>query len=180
VLGAAGEADTMAAYSNMGICFMSLGEPGRALKAFEEAEAAGRRTGPGAIGQLRPIAAGNAGIVYMNMGEPDLALDCFRRALKGYRETGNARGMADQLLNIGLARKHRGDYRAAADHFRSALGYAFTAGYVEGVLYAHRQVREALALQGRHGEEAAVDREAIRRHPGIAGLLGRDLSRRGQ
>jgi tetratricopeptide (TPR) repeat protein len=170
----------MAAYNNMGICYMILGELGRALKAFDEAEAAGRRPGPGAIGQLRPIAAGNAGIVYMNMGEPDLALDCFRRALRGYREAGNPRGTADQLLNIGLAQKHRGDYRAATDHFRSALGYAFTAGYMEGVLYAHRQVREALALQGRHGEEAAVDREAIRRHPGIAGLLGRDHSRRGQ
>lgn len=171
-LGAEEDADVMAAGNNIGICNMLLGDPGRALKAFQEVEARGRYSGRGPARMLRSIAAGSAGIVYASMLEHDLALDCFRRALRSSREAGNTRGIGDYLLNIGLIHKHKGDYNAAIDHFVSALSYAYTIGYLEGVVYAHRQIRETLALHGRHGEEYALEHQVIRRHPGIARILG--------
>ncbi|OPY26052.1 MAG: Photosystem I assembly protein Ycf3 [Methanocella sp. PtaU1.Bin125] len=171
--GAAGDTDVMSTYCNMGTCLMLLGDLGQALKAFEEAASRGTYTGRGSVKYARSVAYGNAGIVYMSMREYDLAKEHFTKALRDARQTGNARGIADQLMNIGLAHKACGDFASAATHFISALNYAYTIDYLEGVIYARDQIGQALALQGRHGDEDGIYRDIARRHPGIRNLLMR-------
>jgi TolA-binding protein len=91
--------------------------------------------------------------------------------MRAARETGNARGVADQLMNIGLAQKATGDYAAACHHFVAGLNYAYTIDYLEGVLYARDQIGQVLALQGKHDEEESIYQDIARRHPGIRKLL---------
>jgi tetratricopeptide (TPR) repeat protein len=157
----------------MGTCYMVMGDLGKALRSFEEAGALGTYSGRASVKFNRSVASGNAGIVYMSMREHGLAQEQFRKALKASRETGNARGVADQLMNIGLAQKAMGDYALACHHFVSGLNYAFTIDYVEGVLYAREQISQALALQGKHDEEEIIYKDIARRHPGIGKLLTR-------
>lgn len=171
--GAESDTDVMSVCNNIGTCHMLLGDLGQALKAFEEAASMGIYTGRGSVKYARSVASGNAGIVYMSMREYDLAKEHFTRALRDARQTGNARGVADQLMNIGLAHKASGDFASAATHFISALNYAYTIDYLEGVLYARDQIVQALALQGRQGDEEGIYRDIARRHPGIRNLLTR-------
>ncbi|HUL61969.1 MAG TPA: tetratricopeptide repeat protein [Methanocella sp.] len=171
--GAEGEADAMAACNNLGICHMVLGDVGSALRSFEEAYAMGTYSGRGLVKAGRATAAGSAGIVYLSMREPELAAEHFARALRASRETCNARSIANQLMNLGLAHKAMGEYADASTHFVSALNYAYTIDYIEGVLYTREQVRQALALQGKHDEEDRIYRSLARRHPGIRRLLTR-------
>ncbi len=152
-ISAEGEADAMAACNNMGTCYMVLGDLARALRSFEEANSLGTYSGRAPVKFHRSVASGNSGIVYLSMREHELAREQFVKALRISRETGNARGVADQLMNIGLTHKGTGDYDAATNHFVSALNYAYTIDYLEGVLYAREQISQALALQGKHDEE---------------------------
>jgi len=172
-ISAEGEADAMAACNNMGTCYMVLGDLARALRSFEETISLGTYSGRASVKFHRSVAAGNAGIVYLSMREHELAREQFRKALRISRETGNARGVADQLMNIGLTHKGTGDYAAASGHFVSALNYAYTIDYLEGVLYAREQISQTLALQGKHDEEEGIYRDIVRRHPGIRNLLYR-------
>jgi tetratricopeptide (TPR) repeat protein len=172
-ISAEGEADAMAACNNMGTCYMVSGDLGRALRSFEEAIAMGTYSGRASVKLNRSVASGNSGIVYMSMREYELAREQFAKALRTSRETGNARGVADQLMNIGLAYKAMGEYAAAAHHFLSGLNYAYTIDYIEGVLYAREQISQVLALQGKHDEEDGIYRDIARRHPGIRKLLTR-------
>ena len=167
------DAAALASCNDMGACCLAVGDPGQALRAFEDAEELGLYSARADVKRMRAAAAGGAGIAYANLGEEGLAIRCFRRSLRAYREAGNARGVADQLINIGLMHRRQLRLDEAARHLQAALGLAYTDGYQDGVLFARRQLGEALALQGRHQEEAALDREISRRHPGIAGLLGR-------
>ncbi|MGA9141050.1 MAG: tetratricopeptide repeat protein [Methanocella sp.] len=169
--GAESDTDAMSVFNNIGTCHMLLGDLGHALKAFEEAMSRGRYTGRGSVKYVRSVASGNAGIVYMSMREYELAREHFLKSLRDARQTGNARGVADQLMNIGLTHKATGDYAAAVSHFVSALNYAYTIDYLEGVLYARDQIGQALALQGKHDEEITIYRDIARRHPGIRNLL---------
>ncbi|HEY3273230.1 MAG TPA: tetratricopeptide repeat protein [Methanocella sp.] len=172
-ISAEGEADAMAACNNMGTCYMVLGDLARALRSFEETISLGSYSGRASVKFHRSVASGNAGIVYLSMREHELAREQFAKALRIARETGNARGVADQLMNIGLTHKGTGDYAAAASHFISALNYAYTIDYLEGVLYAREQISQALALQGKHDEEEGIYRDIVRRHPGMRKLLNR-------
>jgi tetratricopeptide (TPR) repeat protein len=167
------EADAMAACNNMGTCYMAMGDLARALKSFEEAISLGTYSGRASVKFNRSVASGNAGIVYMSMREHEMAREQFAKALRASRETGNARGVADQLMNIGLTYKGMGDYAATAQYFVSALNYAYTIDYLEGVLYAREQIGQALALQGKHDEEEGIYQDIVRRHPGIRNLLYR-------
>jgi tetratricopeptide (TPR) repeat protein len=171
--GAESDTDIMSAFNNIGTCHMLLGDLGQALKSFEEAMSRGRYTGRGSVKYVRSVASGNAGIVYMSMREYELAKEHFLKALRDARQTGNARSVADQLMNIGLTHKAAGDYASAVSHFISALNYAYTIDYLEGVLYARDQIGQALALQGRHDDETSIYRDIARRHPGIRNLLNR-------
>ncbi len=171
--GAESDTDAMSVFNNIGTCHMLLGDLGQALKAFEEVTSRGRYTGRGTVKHIRSVASGNAGIVYMSMREYELAREHFLKALRDARQTGNARSVADQLMNIGLTHKATGDYDPAVSHFISALNYAYTIDYLEGVLYARDQIGQALALQGKHDEEASIYRDIARRHPGIRSLLNR-------
>jgi tetratricopeptide (TPR) repeat protein len=170
-ISAEGEADAMAACNNMGTCYMVLGDLAGALRSFEETISMGTYSGRASVKFHRSVASGNAGIVYLSMREHELAREQFVKALRISRETGNARGVADQLMNIGLTHKGTGDYAAAFNHFVSALNYAYTIDYLEGVLYAREQISQALALQGKHDEEEGIYRDIVRRHPGIRKLL---------
>jgi tetratricopeptide (TPR) repeat protein len=172
-ISAEGEADAMAACNNMGTCHMVLGDLARALRSFEETISLGTYSGRASVKFHRSVASGNAGIVYLSMREHELAREQFMKALRISRETGNARGVANQLMNIGLTHKGTGDYAAASNHFVSALNYAYTIDYLEGVLYARDQISQTLALQGKHDEEEGIYRDLVRRHPGIRNLLYR-------
>lgn len=172
-IGADGEAEAMAACNNMGTCYMIIGDLARALQSFEEADAAGTYSGRASVKFNRSVAAGNTGIVYMSMREHRLAQDQFRKALKIARETGNARGVADQLMNIGLTQKAVGDYALACHHFIAGMNYAYTIEYLEGVMYAREQIGQVLAMQGKQDEEEEIYRDMARRHPDIRKLLTR-------
>ena len=111
------EADAMAAGNNLGICQMGLGDLAGALKSFEEVISVGTYSGRASVKLNRSVAAGNAGIVYLSMREHALAREQFIIALRASRETGDARRVADQLMNIGLTHKGTGDYAAAVTHF---------------------------------------------------------------
>jgi type IV secretory pathway ATPase VirB11/archaellum biosynthesis ATPase len=56
-------------------------------------------------------------------------------------------------------------------NFVSALNYAYTIDYLEGVQYAREQIGQSLALQGKHDEEDDIYQDIVRRHPGIRRLL---------
>lgn len=167
------EADAMAAGNNLSICQMALGDLAGALKSFEEVNSLGTYSGRAFVKFNRSVAAGNTGIVYLSMREYALAREQFVIALRASRETGDARRIADQLMNIGLTHKATGDHATAASHFVAALNYAYTIDYLEGVLYARDQIGQALALQGKHDEEEGIYQDIARRHPGIRNLLTR-------
>ncbi|WP_424357468.1 hypothetical protein [Methanocella sp. MCL-LM] len=95
----------------------------------------------------------------------------FKKALRTSREAGNSRNVADQLINIGLAAKGKKEYTTAANYFASALNYSCSIDYVEGVLYSREQLRQALALDCRHGDIHPIERDVIRRHPRFSSLL---------
>jgi tetratricopeptide (TPR) repeat protein len=167
------ETDAMAASNNLGICQMALGDLAGALKSFEEVTTPDTYSGRASMKLNRSVAAGNAGIVYLSMHEHALAREQFIIALRASRDTGDARRVADQLMNIGLTHKGTGDHAAAVTHFVAALNYAYTIDYLEGVLYARDQISQALALQGKHDEEEGIYQDIARRHPGIRNLLTR-------
>ena len=169
--GSTDECDAMTLGNNIGTCYMVLGDPLAALKAFEEAESSFQYTGRLTARQMRTVTYGQLGIVYLSLREFELAASYFRKALKTSREAGNARGVADQLLNIGLTAKGKKEYAAAANYFASALNYSCSIDYVEGVLYSREQLRQVLALDCRHGDIRPIERDVIKRHPRFSSLL---------
>ncbi|HMK45358.1 MAG TPA: tetratricopeptide repeat protein [Methanocella sp.] len=163
--------DIMTLCNNIGTCHMAKGDLGTALKNFDEAESCFVYSGRSTARQLLSVACGNKGIIYLSMREHDLAIENFRKALRISRETGNHKGIANQLGNIGLIYKSKKEYARAASYFASAMNFSCSIDYLEGVIYFQEQLRQALALDGRHGDVKAVEREVIRRHPGFASML---------
>lgn len=169
--GCAEECDTMALCNNVGTCYMALGDLGAGIEAFEEAESSSPYSGRLTARQMRSVTYGNLGIIYLSMREHDLALEYFRKALRAAREAGNARGVADQLANLGLACKAKQEYAAAARYFTSALNYSCSIDYLEGVLYVGDQLRQVLSLDCRHQDIPLIEKDVVRRHPRFSSLL---------
>lgn len=166
------ETDIMAACTNIGTCHMRSGNLSQALVAFEDAENNDTHSDRTTMKEIRSIISGNAGIVYLSMREYEAALDNFKRALRVSREIGNYRAVAHNIANIGLAHKGLHNFPDAVRHFTAALHYSCNLNYLECARFSHDQVLQLLALQGQYSEAARLEREVIRRHPGIAGSLG--------
>ena len=169
--GCSEECDTMALCNNIGTCYMALGDLNAGIDAFEEAENSSPYSGRLTARQMRSVTYGNLGIIYMSMREHDLASEYFRKALRAAREASNTRGVANQLANMGLAGKAKHEYSTAARYFTSALNYSCSIDYLDGILYARDQLRQALSLDCRHGDIQRIEKDVVRRHPRFSSLL---------
>jgi tetratricopeptide (TPR) repeat protein len=107
------------------------------------------------------------------MASYELAMECFKEALRLDRDTHNKKGLANQLGNIGLALKLKGDYKLALEYFKSSLNVSFIGDYAEGVLFSFSQIEQLMALEGRYGEAESLKQDMIRQNPDIARMLRR-------
>ncbi|WP_048198688.1 tetratricopeptide repeat protein [Methanocella arvoryzae] len=169
--GCTDECDAMTVSNNIGTCYIAMRNPVAALKALEEAENSFPYNGRLTARQMRTVTYSLMAIIYLSMREFDLADHYCRKALRTSREAGNTRSVADQLINLGLAASGKKEYARAANYFTSALNYSCNIDYVEGVLYSVERLRQALALDGRHGEVRQIMRNVIKKHPRFSSIL---------
>lgn len=169
------EIDLMNVCNNIGTCAMLRGDIKTAINAFEEVEELSRYMSSRASKFLRSVSLGHMGIIYLSMREFDMAMECYKKALRINKEIRNKKGIADQLGNIGLTYKSKQDYPTSLDYFKSMLNYSYSIDYLEGVLFAFSQIDQAMALQGRYEDAEAFRKDIIKKYPGIAKMLKKQV-----
>jgi len=61
------------------------------------------------------------GLIYDETSRPALALDCYRKSLGLYTESNNSDGQANQLLNIGISLRYKGNFGDAMENIMESL-----------------------------------------------------------
>ena len=115
----------MAFLNDLGLAYVGLGEPRRAIALYEQAlviaREIGDRRGEGA-------ALGNLGIAYKNLGAPRRAIALYQQQLVIVREIGDRRGEGAALGNLGNAYADLGEPRRAIALYEQALVIARETG----------------------------------------------------
>jgi len=112
--------------SEMGLIYIRLGEPRRALEYFEEALPVHRANG---LRDLEAIALWDIGNVYHSSGELQKALTYYAQALPMVTTLGMPRHQASVLGSMGVVYKAQGDIHKAIEHFQQSLELSRKVGH---------------------------------------------------
>ena len=125
--------------------------------------------------QARAVALGNLGLVYANRGELKKAEEHHRKALGIHRETGNRRGEAQVLGNLGTVYGRRaspGDLNKAEECFRQALEIHRGIGYRLGEAHQLGNLGNVYLSRGDLAEAEKHYQETLAIHREIGYRLG--------
>lgn len=148
---------------NLGVLYRHLGDPLKALRAYDEARTlfARERAVDAELGALT-----NRGVVLaLDLGQLDEAERTFASALGGATTVGNRREMLQARLYLGETRRRGGRASAAREDFAAGLVLARELNTPEEewrALYGLGQVEPDLARAGRYLTDAVNTIEAIR------------------
>ena len=122
----------------------------------------------------------NAGVMYRNLGDPVSAVEAFREAVATYRRLGDAAGLSNASLNLGLA-LHLNLARPgeAEGAYREALRLAEESGDVTEEIQDLFYLGRLLLEQGRLGEAEAVFRRCLTASAESGSAEGRWSAREG-
>lgn len=104
--------------TNMGLCYVELGQPDKALQMFQRAETLAAESGDAADHQ---ISLGRIGDWYQNRGNYQRALSYYEQALAITRRTNDAYWSANWLHNLTETSIQIGDLKRAEDYNREAI-----------------------------------------------------------
>jgi tetratricopeptide (TPR) repeat protein len=135
-----------------------LGDPGQAVRHFEEALVMFRELGDQ---QGVTMILNNLGMVTRARGDYGAAVDLFQEALTIAREIGDRHFEMEYLDNLGGARVGLGEYSAAEADLWQAIHMAETSGGLRILPEAYRFLAEALLGQGKVGAALEVARQAL-------------------
>jgi class 3 adenylate cyclase/predicted negative regulator of RcsB-dependent stress response len=116
----------------------------KAILIYEEAEI------------LKPVASiyGNMANIYIDQGNYQKGIECYMRSLKSHEKNNHQRGMAIQMMNIGIVHKDLNDPEEAMKYFRQALAIQEELNYEMG--QADCQLNMAVIYVEAENHEAAL------------------------
>jgi tetratricopeptide (TPR) repeat protein len=106
------------ALGNVGVVYMDLGEPRKAIGFYQQALTIDREIGD-RRGESKDL--GNLGTAHFHLGEPRKAIEYYQQSLVIEREIGDRRGESQDLGNLGVAYNSLGDLRKAAEFYEQQL-----------------------------------------------------------
>lgn len=106
---------------SMGLAYVDLGDPRRAIECYETQLAISREIGDR---KSEGTALGNLGLSFADLNEPSRAIKFHEQALEIDREIGNRRGEGAALGNLGIAYKNLGDPQRAINYYEQWLAIA--------------------------------------------------------
>lgn len=168
------EADLASNMLNTGISYRKKGEMKEALASFDEAAALFES---GGVQSMLASVWNQQGLLYLQQQDFVQAENCFQKALKVDEATGNGKGKASRLLNLGRLESDRGNERAAIEYYRSSLAfYNLTEDFPSQVNVFTSMAQSWLALNEPAKAEQEISRalginHKIAQNPNIAHLL---------
>lgn len=143
---------------NLGVCYLAIGQPERALEAYAQAEALFQRLGD-AEGAAQVM--NNQGVVLLEMGRTDEATAMFERAAPIFAAHGLDLEVAHTYQNIGYTRLLEGRYSAGLAAFERARAilWPLEASADKGALLL--DLGDAYLDLNLHAEAEITYREAI-------------------
>ena len=139
--------------NNMGVRAYYEGDWDEAVTLYVRSEAAMRRAGDVLTGGH---AANNRAEILLDQGRLAEAEELFEGALRTYRAAKFPVGEALVMINLGRLAAAAGDFAEARRRFDSAVAQLVELGSESYVIEADARRAEALVLEGRHEEAAAL------------------------
>jgi tetratricopeptide (TPR) repeat protein len=112
------------------------------------------------------------GTIHWHLGRISEMIARAERSLALYEETGDLRGQAMALNNLGIACKESGDWTAAMDYYQRAVELEERLGNVHGVAKVTNNLGNVLLWQGSLGEAAQAYRRSLKIWEAISFPIG--------
>jgi predicted ATPase/class 3 adenylate cyclase/Tfp pilus assembly protein PilF len=103
----------------------------------------------------------SCGNLACQLGKMDAALQYYQRSLEIRRESGDERGVAATLNNLGMVRRRQGQDAEAKDLFAEALLLFRRLGHESGAATCLNNLASLLSAQGQHAEAEVNIQEAL-------------------
>ena len=151
-------------YHGLHLCFLGVGDLGRAIDLMVKAETlyeAEQRINQSPPSVDLPAVENDLGVLLMRAGDLSRAEQRFQSALKRLTEMGVERMRSHLLLSLGELRHMQGQYGEALDLAEQAIELAQRLNEGRALATAHKQLGEAHAALGQHDFAVASLKQAL-------------------
>jgi len=151
-------------YHGLAICYVGLGERGRAEELLSTAMRlyeAQHHISPVPSRNLLPTAENDLGMLLMEQGNLDGASELLESALAHFEEAGIERLRSHILLSLGELRHRQGQIREAIDIVHQAMSLAERLNEAQALAGAYKQLWELHTALGEHAIADARFRTAL-------------------